>query len=299
MVMARCAPPVGVESGGGASPPEGLEEEEEKEEEEEEGAEGDIVSSSVLTTRCFLQCVQEQKRLDFFNLRFYEESAHTPTKLITNALKSEGPARLLSLATFDGFQKGIMARFLPPLLLLALLPAPPAAALVPHPRIILTPARLAVVKAFVATNAQAQSYFAALEAQGAYVLAQPPLPRPPMNASDILMASRSVLTRITVTALLYRLTGNATYAARVIDELLSVTQWQDWDIVKHALGASSRLPPLSASIGATTRCRRARPTSPPSWPALSPSPARPSGPRTPKGRTAGRGGRATRRTGPS
>ena len=128
-----------------------------------------------------------------------------------------------------------MARFLPPLLLLALLPAPPAAALVPHPRIILTPARLAVVKAFVATNAQAQSYFAALEAQGAYVLAQPPLPRPPMNASDILMASRSVLTRITVTALLYRLTGNATYAARVIDELLSVTQWQDWDIVKHAL----------------------------------------------------------------
>jgi hypothetical protein len=119
--------------------------------------------------------------------------------------------------------------------------------LAPHPRIILTPARLAAVKGFVATNAQAKSYFAALEQQGDYVLSKAPLPRPPENASDILMAARTVLTRVTVTSLLYRLTDNATYAARAAEELLSIAAWSDWDIVKHALDAGELS--LAAAVG--------------------------------------------------
>ena len=123
------------------------------------------------------------------------------------------------------------------LLLTALLPlafsartAPP-----PHPRLILTPSRLADVKAFIANDTQASAYYAALRAQGEAVLARAPLPRPPANASDILGAARAVLVRTYVTSLLWRLERNVTWAARAAAELLSFTSWSDWDINKHAL----------------------------------------------------------------
>lgn len=129
---------------------------------------------------------------------------------------------------------------------------PPAAraaraALAPHPRIILTDARLAAIKGFIAGNAQASAYYAALVKQGDYVLTTSPFPRPPENATDILMAARTVLTRVTVTALLFRLTGDERYAARVAAELLSIVSWQDWDIVKHALDAGELS--LAAAVG--------------------------------------------------
>ena len=110
------------------------------------------------------------------------------------------------------------------------LSAPP-----PHPRLILTPSRLADVQAYIANNTQAAAYFSALHAQGEAVLARAPLPRPPANASDILSAARAVLVRTYVTALLWRLERNETWAARAKDELLSFTAWLDWDIIKHAL----------------------------------------------------------------
>jgi hypothetical protein len=110
-------------------------------------------------------------------------------------------------------------------------------ALPPHPRLILTPSRLVDVKAFILNNTQASAYYTFLLAQGEYVLNTKPLPRPPQNSSDILMAARSVLTRIYVTSLLWRLTSNETYANRAIAELLEIISWQDWDIQKHALDA--------------------------------------------------------------
>lgn len=105
----------------------------------------------------------------------------------------------------------------------------------PHPRLILTPARLAAVKQYIATNPQAAAYAAHLEAQGAHVLSTSPIPRPPANATDILSAARTVLTRTYVTSLLYRLTGNESYAARAVAEMLSYTAWANWDLDKHAL----------------------------------------------------------------
>lgn len=114
-------------------------------------------------------------------------------------------------------------------------PAAGAGALAPHPRLILNDTRLAEVKLAIAAHPQAAAYYAALVAQGEYVLGTLPLPRPPENASDILMAARAVLTRVTVVSLLYRLTGNATYAARAVAELVSIASWSDWDIKKHAL----------------------------------------------------------------
>ena len=111
------------------------------------------------------------------------------------------------------------------------------AALAPHPRLILTEARLADVKAAIASEPQAAAYFAALRAQGEFTLPRPPIPPPPANASSILMQARAVLTRTYVTALLFRLTGNETWAARCIEELLGFTSWPSWNIESHALDA--------------------------------------------------------------
>ena len=99
-----------------------------------------------------------------------------------------------------------------------------------HPRLILTPSRLVDVKAFIINNTQAASYYASLHQQGEYVLNTTPIPRPPQNASDILMAARSVLTRIYVTSFLWRLSGNITYGNRALAELLEIITWSDCDI---------------------------------------------------------------------
>lgn len=104
-----------------------------------------------------------------------------------------------------------------------------------HPRIIVDANRLANIKNYIQNNTQAQNYFQGLIAQGDVVLSLPPMVRPPENASDILSAARAVLQRLYATALLYRITGNVTYAERVRIELLNCTQWSDWDIGKHAL----------------------------------------------------------------
>ena len=135
---------------------------------------------------------------------------------------------------------------------LALLIAPPLCAaplppLPPHPRLIMNDTRLAAVKHAIGSDAQAQRYFAALQAQGAHVLATAPLPRPPENASDILSAARAVLTRVTITSLLWRLTADARFAARAAAELLSIVSWQDWDISKHALDTGELS--LAAAVG--------------------------------------------------
>ena len=67
------------------------------------------------------------------------------------------------------------------------------AALVPHPRLLLTQGRLNATQAYIKNNTQAAAYFTALLAQGEYVLGLPPIARPPPSASDILAAARAVL----------------------------------------------------------------------------------------------------------
>ena len=107
----------------------------------------------------------------------------------------------------------------------------------PHPRLILTPDRLRVVKAFISNNTQAASYFSDLKAQGEYVLGTTPFPRPPLNDSSILMQARTVLTRTYVSSLLYQLTGNVSYARRALAELTEIVTWSNWNIQSHALDA--------------------------------------------------------------
>lgn len=135
-----------------------------------------------------------------------------------------------------------------------------AANLPPHPRLILTDERLADVKAFIANNSQAAAYFQGLVAQGDAVLASQPLPRPPENSSDILMAARAVEQRVLITSMLYRITGNDTYAQRTMEELLSCTAWEDWDIVKHALDTGELCAATGLAVDWTYDYLSARPT---------------------------------------
>lgn len=107
--------------------------------------------------------------------------------------------------------------------------------LAPHPRLILTPERLADVQAFIANSSQAAAYYAQLQAQGAYVLPLPPLAPPPANASSILSQARAVLTRTYVLSLLYRLSGDESWAARAAAEMLGYATWPSWNLAGHAL----------------------------------------------------------------
>ena len=106
------------------------------------------------------------------------------------------------------------------LVLLLLLPS--ALCLPPHPRLLLTPARAAAIKATIATNAQAAAYYRGVASQAASVLPLPPVARPP-NGGDVLFAARNALVRTYVLGAMWRLTGNATYAVRGAEELLSFT----------------------------------------------------------------------------
>jgi hypothetical protein len=119
------------------------------------------------------------------------------------------------------------------LVLLLLLPS--ALCLPPHPRLLLTPARAAAIKATIATNAQAAAYYRGVASQAASVLPLPPVARPP-NGGDVLGAARNALVRTYVLGAMWRLTGNATYAVRGAEELLSfTTSWSDWQPIDNAL----------------------------------------------------------------
>jgi oligo-alginate lyase len=121
----------------------------------------------------------------------------------------------------------------------ALQPAASAQAAAPpllaHPRLLVDDARKADILAFIANSSQAKAYFGALLVQADAILTMPPQLRPPENASDILSAARTVLSRVVTTGLAYRLTGNTTFALRAVVEMEAAANYSDWDIVKHAL----------------------------------------------------------------
>ncbi len=107
--------------------------------------------------------------------------------------------------------------------------------LLPHPRVLLTPARATAVLAFVANDTQAASYFRNLTAQAESILPLPPVTRPP-DGGNVLGAARIALARTYVLAAAWRLTGNTTYAARALAEVLNYTTgWKDWQIEANGL----------------------------------------------------------------
>jgi hypothetical protein len=118
------------------------------------------------------------------------------------------------------------------LTLVSCLPAP--SPLPPHPRLLLTPDRVAAITTFIKTDAQARSYFDSVTAQAAAILPLPPVPWP--SDGNALIPARMALVRTYVLGLMWRLTMNETFAARGVAELQEfTTQWPNWQPVANQL----------------------------------------------------------------
>ena len=108
---------------------------------------------------------------------------------------------------------------------LAAAPAPPV--LPPHPRLILTPARIAELQALVSTDAAAASLFASLQLHAEWVLTQPPVAQQAPGPSGILIPIRTALDfalTSAATALLLGAEGaGAPFLERAVAELLSLS----------------------------------------------------------------------------
>ena len=100
-------------------------------------------------------------------------------------------------------------------------------ALPAHPRLVLTPTRVAELQAAVASNQQAAFFFNGTDAQATYLLGVPPAPVPGPNATG---DARYALQRIYSLSMMWALTQNASWAARAYAEALVVTKWPCFDV---------------------------------------------------------------------
>lgn len=120
-------------------------------------------------------------------------------------------------------------------------PPPPGAGVAPHPRVVLTPARVAAVKAAVAANAtgDAANSLHQLMEHAAWAKAQPPVPHGVPGPSGILMQVRYALDLLLTSAAAHVFradAGDASYLQRAIAELTSLCDtWPDWNPIQHAL----------------------------------------------------------------
>lgn len=97
-----------------------------------------------------------------------------------------------------------------------------------HPRVILTPEKLAALKTTVATDETAKGYHAKLTEDAEDFLKGTPVEYALEN-KKLLNEARTVLKRVSTLAALHRIDGNPRYLARAKRELLSVAQFPDWN----------------------------------------------------------------------
>ena len=105
-------------------------------------------------------------------------------------------------------------------------PLPPL--VLTHPRCMLTPARADELRALVRDNAEAATFMERVRAQGAYLLTVPPFP--PATGPAAIPNVRPILQRLYSLGVLYRVDGNATWAARAVPELLNAVAARQWDL---------------------------------------------------------------------
>lgn len=97
-----------------------------------------------------------------------------------------------------------------------------------HPRVILTPEKLAALKNTVATDETAKGYHAKLTQDADGFLKRTPVEYSLEN-KKLLNEARTVLKRVSTLAALHRIDGDPRYLARAKRELLSVAQFPDWN----------------------------------------------------------------------
>jgi hypothetical protein len=136
----------------------------------------------------------------------------------------------------------------PLLLLSCVLALPPLPPLAAHPRLVLTPARLASVRAEIAGGGDAAAFGAQLFSHADWALTEPPTPRGPTDPSvGVLMPVRRALDIMLTTAAAAALNGSvargAPYFERALREVNQLCfNWSspnntDWNFVQHALDA--------------------------------------------------------------
>lgn len=121
----------------------------------------------------------------------------------------------------------------------------PLPKLPPHPRLIVTDDKLDAVLAAAAHDPEAASLLAALKDQGAKMLQQPPVQRPPPGPSGILITVRVVVGRVMTLGLLHLLNVTApsqrgaryggvdvrtsTWSVRAEEEMRAFANFSDWN----------------------------------------------------------------------
>ena len=125
-------------------------------------------------------------------------------------------------------------------------PPPEPASLPAHPRLVLTPARVAALLAARAANAtDVALFFAQLEAHAEYALTRPPVPRGVPGPSGVLMAVRESMDLLLTSAAAHALRANASdgrFLARAVAEALNLcVAWPDWNTAQHALDTGEAL----------------------------------------------------------
>ena len=106
-------------------------------------------------------------------------------------------------------------------------PPPPLPPLPPHPRLVLTPARAAAIRAFAANDSDAAAFAATTLAQAAaWAGARVPGPAGPGGAPN----ARLVLQTVYTMALAWVVSGNATFAASGAAWALSAAASPSWDV---------------------------------------------------------------------
>ena len=98
------------------------------------------------------------------------------------------------------------------------------ASLPPHPRIRVNNTQLQTINNTITSSPFAQDIFANMVVHGDKLVQDPLVECVASGPGQLLLVSRAVLDRTYTLGLLYRLTGNLTYAKRAIAEMLNVSQ---------------------------------------------------------------------------
>lgn len=128
----------------------------------------------------------------------------------------------------------------------AILPLPePPTSLPPHPRLLLTPARIADINTAIASGGDAAAFAALLKQHADWALTQPPVPRGQAGASGVLIQVRNSLDLLLTSAAQAALSGGVAhgnaYFERALLEAQNLGNWSDWNTQQHALDTGEAL----------------------------------------------------------
>jgi hypothetical protein len=126
---------------------------------------------------------------------------------------------------------------------------PPPSPLAPHPRLVLTHARVAALQTAIAEGGDAALFAEQLFAHAAWVLTVPPQERGTPDSSGVLIHVRTALDYLLTSAAAHRLNASGgVYLARAVAEGLNLAQnWSDWNTQQHALDTGEALFAMGAA----------------------------------------------------